>query len=120
MSGLVTIELKRLHFFGYHGLHPEEKKKGNEFEVNLSVSFSSETVAIQHLSDTIDYERLFAIVNEEMQRPRELLETLAMEMAEKIHLAFSAISKITVHVCKQRVPIAGFTGTAEVTFSKDY
>jgi dihydroneopterin aldolase len=36
---VITIELKQLRFLAYHGLYAEERKTGNEFEINLSVSF---------------------------------------------------------------------------------
>ena len=38
MPGSITIELKGLRFFAYHGLYAEEQKTGNEFEIDLFVT----------------------------------------------------------------------------------
>jgi len=38
---LITLHLEKLQFFAYHGLYEEEKKLGNEFELNISASFFS-------------------------------------------------------------------------------
>ena len=46
MAGMISIELKRLRFLAYHGLYAEEKKTGNEFEVNLVVNVPDELVAV--------------------------------------------------------------------------
>ncbi|MBL7731144.1 MAG: dihydroneopterin aldolase, partial [Chitinophagaceae bacterium] len=35
MPGTITVSLHKLIFRAYHGLYPEERKTGNDFEVNL-------------------------------------------------------------------------------------
>ncbi|HEY6063545.1 MAG TPA: dihydroneopterin aldolase [Chitinophagaceae bacterium] len=120
MTGLITIELKRLRFLAYHGLYAEEKKTGNEFEINLSVSYSPSSGTITGISDTVDYSELYTLLKTEMQHPRHLLETLVMELAEVIHVTFPKIKKIEISITKLHVPIAKFTGTAGVRFERDF
>ena len=119
MERAITIELKQLRFFAYHGLYEEEKKIGAEFEVNLAVSFSPSD-KITALDETVNYEKLYQLLKEEMQKPRDLLETLAMEIAQAIHLAFSQIKKIGISITKLHVPIVSFIGNVEVNFFKEY
>ncbi len=120
MTGLITIELKRLRFLAYHGLYAEERKTGNEFEIDISVSYQPSSGTITGIADTVNYSELYALLKKEMQNPRHLLETLVMELAEVIHLAFPAIKKIEISIIKLHVPIAKFTGTAGVRYRAEY
>jgi dihydroneopterin aldolase len=120
MPGLITIELKHLIFLAYHGLYAEEKKTGNEFEINLSVSYQPSSGTISGISDTVNYAELFGLLKIEMQKPRQLLETFLMEVAEIIHASFPQIMKIEISITKLYVPIAKFNGTAGVKYQKDY
>lgn len=118
MSNLMTIELKKLQFFAFHGLYEEEKKTGNEFEVNLFVDYIPNTVIITDMSATINYAELFELVKTEMQKPRGLLETLAMEIVELIHSLYPQIVKAEISITKLHPPIATFTGSVGVQYSK--
>ena len=120
MPGTITIELKKLRFFAYHGLYPEERKTGNEFEVNLSVSFSTDEAIITKLDASINYEKLYELVKAEMKEHRDLMETFVMELSEKIHAAFITVKKVEISICKVHPAIAGFTGSVGVKYSKDY
>jgi dihydroneopterin aldolase len=72
---MITIELNDLEFYAYHGVYEEEKEKGNTFHVNLSVTGTFDQAIIDdNLDGTIDYEELFALVQQEMEVPSNLLE----------------------------------------------
>jgi 7,8-dihydroneopterin aldolase/epimerase/oxygenase len=120
MPGLITIELKKLRFLAYHGLYAEERKTGNEFEINLLVSYQPSSGTITGISATVNYSELYALLKSEMQKPRHLLETFLMEVAEIIHASFPPIKKIEISITKLHVPTSKFTGTAGVTYSKEY
>jgi 7,8-dihydroneopterin aldolase/epimerase/oxygenase len=117
---VITIELKQLRFLAYHGLYAEERKTGNEFEINLSVSFQPLSGTITSIADTVNYSSLYTLLKSEMQKPRHLLETLVMELAEVIHVSFPQIKKIEISITKLHVPISKFAGTAGVRYEKDY
>lgn len=120
MPGLLTIELKQLRFFAKHGLYTEERKTGNEFEVNLSISYEPTSGTITDLSDTVNYVQLYDLLKTEMQKPRNLLETFAMEVTELMHSSFPEIKKIEISITKLYPPIVKFTGTIGVKYSKEY
>jgi dihydroneopterin aldolase len=120
MNNLITIELKQLRFLAYHGLYKEERKSGNEFEINLAVSYKPLSGTITGIADTVNYADLFALLKTEMQKPRHLLETLVMEVAEVIHVSFPQIKRIEISMTKLHVPVLKFTGTAGVRFVKEY
>jgi 7,8-dihydroneopterin aldolase/epimerase/oxygenase len=120
MPDLFTISLNNVRFRAYHGLHPEERQKGNDFVVNMQVSFPAGNGTIISLEDTIDYAVLFEIINSTMQQPVDLLETLVQTIANKVHLHFHQVKKIKVSVEKLNPPIDKFSGSAEVKYSKSY
>ena len=120
MSELLTISLNNVRFRAYHGLHPEERQKGNDFVVNMQVSFMPVSGTILSLEDTIDYAVLFEIINATMQQPVDLLETLVQTIAHNISKRFPQVKKIDVSVEKLNPPIDKFSGTAALKYSKDY
>ena len=120
MAGLITVELKHLRFFAYHGLFAEERKTGNEFEVNLAVSFEPDETVITELNHSINYAKLHALVKEEMKQHRDLLETFVMELAEKIKTVFPEIKKIDISIEKLHPPIIQFHGSVGVKYVKEY
>ena len=120
MSDLLTISLNNVRFRAYHGLHPEERQKGNDFVVNMEVSYMPGAAVIHSLEDTIDYAVLFEIINNTMQKPVDLLETLAQTIADNSYKQFRQIKEISVSVEKLNPPIDKFSGTVKVTYSKKY
>ena len=120
MPGLLTISLNELHFFAYHGLYAEERKTGNEFEVNLAVSYQPSVKVITSIADTVNYASLYELLKVEMQQPRHLLETFLMEVTDSIHSSFLQIKSIEISITKLHPPIAKFTGTVGVKYSKSY
>ena len=120
MSDLLTISLNNVRVRAYHGLYPEERQKGNDFVVNMQVSYVPESGTILSLDDTIDYAALFEIINSTMQQPVDLLETLVQTIAHKTYKQYPRIKEINVSIEKLNPPIDKFSGTAEVKFSKKY
>jgi len=120
MTELVTVELTQLHFFAYHGLYAEERKTGNEFEINIAVSYAPVSGVITDIQETVNYVKLYELVKTEMQKPRDLLETLAIEITDFIHASFKGIKKIEVGVRKLYPPMPAFTGSAGIKYTKEY
>jgi dihydroneopterin aldolase len=119
MNNHLTISLNKLHFFAYHGLYAEEKKVGAEFEVNLLVSFQPDA-KITAMEETVNYQKVYSLLKAEMKKPRELLETLVMEVAQTIHLSFPIIKKVEISITKLQVPISEFTGNVAAKYCKEY
>lgn len=117
MSNLLTISLNNVRFRAYHGLHPEERQKGNDFVVNMQVGYVPQSGTILSLEDTIDYATLFDIINVTMQKPVDLLETLVQTIAHAVHDQFPQVIQINVSVEKLNPPIDKFTGSAAVSYT---
>lgn len=117
---MLKISLHQLKFHAYHGLYPEEKFTGNDFEVSVDVYFEEPSDKITHLSQTINYATLYQLVKERMNIAEPLLETLAMDIAEQSKAHFPFIIEINVSVSKLNLPLLNFQGRTSVTFSKKY
>jgi 7,8-dihydroneopterin aldolase/epimerase/oxygenase len=120
MSNLLTISLNNVRFRAYHGLHPEERQKGNDFVVNMQVSYTPASGIITSLEDTIDYALLFDTINTMMQQPVDLLETLVQAMAHAVHQRFPQVKEISVSVEKLNPPIDKFSGSAAVKYFAEF
>ncbi|WP_300599624.1 dihydroneopterin aldolase [Niabella sp.] len=120
MAQLVTIHLEQLRFFAGHGLYAEEKKTGNAFEMNLTISFPKEEGIIHSLDETLNYAEIYHLVKAEMQQPRELLETFLTELAEKLKEQFPIISALRMRLYKLTVPIDGFAGKVGVELERQF
>ncbi len=120
MPGHFTIELRNLRFFAEHGMYPEEKKVGNDFEVDLSIGSRSPKKIIQSINQTVNYVEVYRITAEVFARHHLLLETCAMEIADRIQEAFPEIENITVTIRKMHPPITNFSGSVGVTYQKEF
>jgi 7,8-dihydroneopterin aldolase/epimerase/oxygenase len=114
------IELKSVNFFAFHGLHDEERKTGNEYEVYLSVKYITDGKKITKIENTINYVTLFEIVKQEMELPRNLLETIAISISEKIREQFSQVKEIVVQINKKNPPIINFSGSVAVIYTQRF
>ena len=116
---MVTIKLNNLIFFSYHGVHEEEKILGNSYEVNVDLSFEA-AGTIKTLEQTINYVSVYNIIKQRMTIPAALLETLAQDIADRIHASDKRIKSIRVCVDKKNPPIANMEGSVGVIFTKNF
>lgn len=114
---MITIHLNDLRFYSHHGVHDEETRLGNNFELDVSVSFE-ESGRISSLDETINYVGLYHIIDDRMKQPARLLETLAMDLAEEIRKYDERIRTINISISKLNPPINNFTGKVGVTYNK--
>lgn len=117
---MITVELKQLRLFAYHGLFPEEQKTGNEFEINLAVSYLPVKNRIDSIAETVNYAELFQLVKEEFQTPTALLETLVMAITEEIKTRYPFVKRISLSIDKLHPPITSFTGQVGVKYEQEY
>lgn len=116
----MTITLQGLRFHAFHGLYPEERKTGNEFEVNLAVDYIPPAETITAIGDTVNYVSLHALIKEAMKQPVDLLETLAMEIVEQVHQQYPQIIFANISIQKLNPPAEQFTGHVGVRFRKQF
>jgi dihydroneopterin aldolase len=118
--GEFTIELRNLQFYSFHGLYEEEKKSGGEFVVDVWAKFPAEDHILTSIDETVNYAALFEIIKKEMDQPRELLETIAQSIAEKIYAKYNVIKEVEIRIEKKKAPIAGLNGSVAAGYRKVY
>ena len=117
---MTTIHLHEIIVFAHHGIHEEEKISGNNFEVNLDVSFESEENNFGSIQDTVDYEVLNNIVNEYMGIPTPLLENVCLAIINKVKSRYSFVISAEISIFKLRPPMKDFKGKAGVSMHKKW
>lgn len=115
------IRLENVRLFANHGVFNHERRDGNEFEINLCVKYtrpfshSEQSEIADDIANTVSYAGLWDIVRDEMSKPRNLLETVASSIVEKIKSEFADLEFIECKISKLQPPIKGFIGSASVT-----
>ncbi len=116
---MFTINLHNLNFHSFHGIHEEERILGNEFEVNVSLSFIAGE-QITTLEQTINYATVYEIIKHRMQTATPLLETLVQDLTKEIHALDNRIQSISVSIEKKNPPIPNMEGSVSVHYKKDF
>lgn len=94
------IRLSSLHLQATHGCYDHEKKTPQTFIVDVECTLPSPLGTSDDLSKTINYEIIRSSVLEVFaQPPLNLIETLSVQIAEKI-LAAVEVSKVMVKIAK--------------------
>src|SRR5690606_32432479 len=117
-SNQLTIKLKQVRFFGYHGLYENESLTGNEFEIDLQVSIEPTVNIIRNMEESISYVSLFELVKKRMQQREALLETLAMDITNLIYAEFKNVKEVSITIIKITPPFENFSGKVGVTYNK--
>ncbi len=104
-----AILLEGLRFFGYHGLHPEERTLGQRFLVDVVAELDLRDAG-QHdeLEETVNYNSIYNVVRSVVEgEPMMLVEAVADRSARLILESFPAITAIVVTVRKPEATIRG-------------
>ena len=110
------LRLKGLNFRGHHGFYREEREKGNNFIVDITFYLSlKEAAKSDNLEDTLDYEKVYDIVESVMNGPSvKLIEHLAFLIGNKIQALVVPNSKFKIAVRKMSPPLPTPTEYSEV------
>ena len=119
MPARMTIELKAMRFYAYHGWQEEEAVTGNEFEVAVTGTFTAKD-NITSINDTVDYVAVYELVKTIFLQREKLLETVAQKIAAALHEHFPKIEELIITITKLKPPIVSFTGTVGITFRKTF
>jgi dihydroneopterin aldolase len=114
---VITVEVRDLRVFGRHGVHEEERERGQDFlfDVELEVG---ERGATDRLEDAVDYVAVAQAVREVSDARRyALLEALASAVADELARRFVP-GRVRVRVRKPEVRPAGLDGTVGITVTR--
>ena len=102
------ILLTGIHGFGFHGLFEQERRDGQDFFVDLTLSVDLKTASQSDaIADTVNYAEITDLVVEEItSNPVNLIEKLAARIAERVLHQHVKVSSVTVTVHKPQAPVA--------------
>lgn len=110
---MYTVKLNRLTYYAFHGLHKQEMKCGNQFEVNLSVTQNTQLSFSNSIEQLIDYSVLKEIIDSYMLERYDLLEDICVRIISDIKSKFD-IYKGEVSIKKMNPPFGGECHSSEV------
>jgi 7,8-dihydroneopterin aldolase/epimerase/oxygenase len=113
----VTVEVRDLRVFGYHGVHAEERERGQDFVFDIELAVGERGTS-DRIDDAVDYVGVARTVQEVSgARQYSLLEALASAVADELERRFSP-ERLRVGVRKPEVRPAGLEGTVSVTVTR--
>jgi dihydroneopterin aldolase len=114
---VITVEIRDLRVFGHHGVHEEERERGQEFlfDVELDVGESGRSDRLEDAVDYVEVARVVQAVSD--ARQYALLEALASAVADELERRFSP-ERVRMRVRKPEVRPAGLDGTVGVTVTR--
>jgi len=114
---LISVEVLDLRVFGRHGVHEEERERGQDFlfDVELGVG---ERGTSDRLEDAVDYVEVARVVHAiSGAQQYALLEALASAVADELERRFSP-EWVRVRIRKPEVRPAGLDGTVAATVTR--
>lgn len=111
----MIITLSGMKFYGYHGCFEEERTVGTRFIVDLSLSYNAtKAVETDDVESSINYVAVYQTIEQIMNEPVHLLETLAAKIIRTIKSTFP-VEHVSVKVCKLNPPLETQTDYVSVS-----
>ncbi len=106
---MIRVELHGLEVYGYHGVEEHERRDGQPFLYDIELELGDEPLS-DRIGSTVDYRTVAEVVKRVSdERPLQLLESLAVRVADALLAAFTAAAIVRVRARKPNVHIEGFT-----------
>ena len=106
-----SISLNDIKFHSKIGLYDFEKQEGNDFIVNISVQVDDLRYD-DKISSTVDYGNIFEIINSEMGKECNLIETVAHKISIRIHSEIKSVNNCKLEIIKLKPSIEGDVGSS--------
>ena len=95
------LNLEGMAFYAHHGYYTEERKRGNNYLIDVQVSCDIQKAGESDaLEDTVNYEEIYKICQAEMDRPRHLIESVAKSIGDQIKQTFPDVEYVRVELKK--------------------
>ena len=105
---MAFIKINRIKTYSFIGCMDEEKKIGSEYETDIEINFRCCFEKLNdNLNKTVDYVSVSKVVNDEMKKKCNLLETVIYRIGNKLLNIDDKICSVTVQIKKMNPPILG-------------
>lgn len=105
----IEISLEGLRFYAYHGVMEQERRVGNQFKVDIALSYPPAMLAAvdDEVGHTLNYAELAAVIKEVMATPSQLIEHVAGRLRSAVMERWPEVAGGRIRVCKTAPPIGG-------------
>jgi 7,8-dihydroneopterin aldolase/epimerase/oxygenase len=102
------LYIKGMYFHAFHGCLAEEAKLGGKYKVDVCIEADHAKAAeTDKLEFAADYEKIFLLVEEQMNRRSELIESVAKRIGDALGAEYGWAHSILVTLTKYDPPIKG-------------
>ena len=121
----LTIQVEGINVYGTHGVYEQEKKKGQEFRIDLQIELREnilnfENYKSESFDNSVNYENLVnEVINVSDNNSFDLIETFAYEILNSLR-KYNNISKATVTIHKPNSPLKELVEDISVTLSEEF
>ena len=121
----LTIQVEGINVYGTHGVYEQEKKKGQEFRIDLQIELREnilnfENYKSESFDNSVNYENLVnEVINVSDNNSFDLIETFAYEILNSLR-KYNNISKATVTIHKPNSPLKDLVEDISVTASEEF
>ena len=113
------IIIEGMKFYAFHGHYEVEKIVGTHFQVDIHIKTDCLKAAVSDsLNDTLNYQEVFLLVQNEMKKKSNLLENVANRILNLLFEKFPQIKKVKIRVSKLNPPVGGEIEKVSVVLSK--
>ncbi len=114
-----TISIEGMEFYAYHGCFYEEQIIGTKFLVDLYLETdTSEAEKSDKLKQTVNYQDVYLLVKNEMEKKSNLLENVARRILNSIGKRYPQIMFLRIKLSKMNPPIGGKVERVSLTLEK--
>ena len=110
----MQIILQNLRFQARHGVMPQERQVGQNYELTLRLDLpdadSCDALLDDRLEGTVNYAEVYELVRSEMQQPSALLERVGERIVEALLQRFPKVMGVEISLTKLAPPIPGWDG----------
>lgn len=115
---IMTVGIYDVELTANIGLLPQEKVIDQTYRITAEVEYNPAGLMCSpdSIDNTISYVEIFNIVNKVFSEGADLLETVAMKVAQNLSARFPQIQKGHIDILKLNPPIPGIVGNAGVKY----
>ena len=100
------VTVTGLKFHAKHGCHAEERRSGGPFEVDVVVFGDfSEASQKDDIHAAVDYVAIMELASAVMAKPKNLIETVCNDLANKVLDSFPLVQRAEVTIRKMQPPV---------------
>lgn len=120
--GKDRIIIEKLEVYAYHGVYPEEKRKGQVFLVNAVLETDVHRAGAEdRIELTTDYGAVCLFIDGWMKmNTRNTLEAVAENLARDILLNYELVCGLELEICKPEAPIPLPFGSVSVKIRREW